>query len=178
MSAALLHREGRPIITGPELIDKVRTLAGKPVSRRTLYTMISHHVIADRRPTSIRARFLTAVPSQDRTLKLRLFRPGDAFHPDRANGPMAPHADELSPEYSGLVDWYWKTVNSTERRAANIDALAQLRGLGKEVWRSLGGTRFIEELRSNWFDTVPVQKPKGIGQERQPRSVVRRVKGT
>jgi hypothetical protein len=166
------------MITGPELIDKVQTLAGKPVSRRTLYTMISHHVTADRRPTSIRVRFLTVVPSQDRALQLRLFRPGDAFHPDRANGPMAPDADELPPEFGDLVDWYWKTVNSTVKRGANVDALAQLRGLGKDLWRSLGGTRFIDELRSNWFDEVPGRKTKGIGQERHPHSRARQVKGT
>lgn len=167
IGASLLHRDGLEEFTGPRLIEKVRSLPFNQTEKSTLYAMLSQHVTANRPPTSFRLRYLLRLPSAERTLHLRLYRPGDECHPDRIHGKVSPAPDELPEPYRDLHEWYWQTYVPTRSPASAPDPILALRGLGKEVWQSLGGTKFIDELRADWFG-----KHRGPQDERlAPRKV-------
>jgi hypothetical protein len=52
-----------------------------------------------------------------------------------------------------------------------VDPLLALRGLGKELWRELGGgEKFIRELRSNWYGPGGRQDPAKAQSPRKKRA--------
>ena len=100
IATALLHRE-QPERTGfrpVEIIDRIRVEFGSVRSGH--HTHISQHCVANKSPSPNALRMLSQEP--DGTY--RLFKPGDAFHPDRELGRSLPK--ELPPEYHHLLDWY------------------------------------------------------------------------
>lgn len=58
--------------------------------------------VANMSPNPGTHRYLYATPDGLR----RLYRTGDDFHPQRADGPTVPEADELPDEHRELLDWY------------------------------------------------------------------------
>lgn len=58
--------------------------------------------VANMRPNPGTERYLYATRDGAR----RLFRTGDDFHPERADGPTVPDADELPETHRPLLEWY------------------------------------------------------------------------
>ena len=106
IALALLHREhpDRPDFSVNEIVQRAITenLAG--VYRQGLQMHASHHCVAQKapNPVSTRHRMLTETGRGRR----RLFRPGDAFHPDRKDGKVTPEPEDLPSKYRKLRDWY------------------------------------------------------------------------
>jgi hypothetical protein len=67
------------------------------------------HCVANKAPNPGAYRMLFATSQGGR----RLFRRGDQAHPARA-GKITPQAEELPPEYRGLLDWYAKVYDSDD----------------------------------------------------------------
>lgn len=110
-------------------------------------THICRHCIANKKPNPGNYRMLYY--NRDETY--RLYRSGDDFHPDRINGKISPKAEQLPLKYRDLLDWYTAAQDSAKDKPAK-DPLLALRGLGKEVWKDLGGgENFIRELREHWY---------------------------
>src|SRR5215472_6797102 len=141
LAAARLHRDhpARAAFKGSELLRKVYELSSLRPRESTVNAHIYGHCVANRAagPGTYRILYRNA----DGTF--RLFRDGDDYHPDRRNGKVAPQAQAVPPEYRELVDWYWSRYNNRQPGASPVDPFLELRGLGKDVWESLGGDRFI-----------------------------------
>lgn len=85
----------------------------------------------------------------------RLYRDGDPSHPERSNGKSLPARDGLPEEHQKLIDWYQDEYNRVSPNE-EADPLMQLKGLGKKVWRDLGGgDAVIDWLRSEEPTTPP-----------------------
>ena len=149
VAAARLHREepSRTGFKGNELLRKVSELNSSPMRESTVNAHIYGHCVANKSASPGTYRILYRNP--DGTL--RLYREGDDYHPDRKNGRVAPEKEALPPEYRELVDWYWSEYTARRAGEPAQDPFLALRGLGKDVWKSLGGERFTDALRSNWF---------------------------
>ncbi|MBI3697958.1 MAG: hypothetical protein HY238_24380 [Acidobacteria bacterium] len=148
-AAALLHREhpGRAGFKGHEILRKVREIDRGERRDSTINAHIYLHCVANKKPNSATHRILTR--NADGTF--RLYREGDDCHPDRRNGKTAPGREAFPARYRKLVDWY-RTEYSTQQPAGEQeDPILALRGLGKELWRKLGGVAFIESLRTDWY---------------------------
>ena len=135
------------------MIDRLKSLPFEQPKTQALYAHLSQHCIANRPPSPNRLRYFYRDDGQhSRTVKLRLFRQGDDFHADRKHGRVAPRHEDLPEEFHGLVDWYWNEYTSPQNATAPPpDPILGLRGVGREVWRALGGVAFIEKLRAGWF---------------------------
>ena len=121
----------------------------------TIRTHISRHCVANKKPDPGKHRKLYANP--DGTY--RLYRAGDASHPERKNGKEVPDANRLPAKYHELLAWYRSTAVETAEWSADTDSILALRGVGKEIWRELGdGEKFIRELREDWYG-VRGQRP-------------------
>jgi len=145
VAAALMHRAdpSRVSFRGRQLLDKVREL--DPTQRET--TINAHlylHSVANTKPNPGAHRVLYRNP--DGTL--RLYRKGDDFHPDRRHGQTAPDAGVVPAEYRELVEWYWSEYARMQPQDAVEDPILALRGVGREVWKTLGGVRFVDSLRN------------------------------
>ncbi len=165
IAAATLHRErpGEPIFTAAEIRKRAAELELPGQGKLPAAPLTSQGLIANVSPSRNKCRFFYRESCERaHTVCLRLFRDGDEYHPERRNGRVAPAAEELPEAYRPLLDWYWTKYNPRPATSEN-DPILALRGVGKELWRSLGGTRFIEELRSNWNgdrDNDAAQPPK------------------
>lgn len=161
VATALLHREqpSRPGFRPREIARQVAELHPETPNRKGVAIHIGSHCVANQKASPARLRMLWRNP--DRTL--RLYRPGDPHHPERKNGRMVPERADLSPEHRELLDWYWSEY-AEQVAAAAEDPIAALRGVGKELWRELGGEAFITGLRADWFG-----RPEARARERRKR---------
>jgi hypothetical protein len=57
----------------------------------------------------------------------RLFREGDEFHPDRAEGPTHPSPENLPKKYKSLLDWYLRVYSCVW---TDLSGLLALVGIG------------------------------------------------
>jgi hypothetical protein len=97
---------------------------------------------------------------------LRLYRPGDDYHPDRT-AKTHPLRNELPARYHALVDWYEQAFSAGQTsEPAEDDPILNLRGLGKELWRNTDPDEWINELRSQW-DTVDPYRPRAGSSARE-----------
>jgi hypothetical protein len=80
----------------------------------------------------------------------RLFRPGDASHPDRAGSKMTPTREDLPAEYHYLLDWYSSEYVRSLVAEGKPDPILQLRGLGREIWSGEDADRYVRRLREGW----------------------------
>ena len=107
---------------------------------------ISGHCVATTKPSPNRHRMLHRNPDKS----YRLFREGDPYHPGRQDGKTRPDREALPETYRYLVDWYESEYSPHRPRTLEEDPLMRLKGLGKDVWRSLGGgDAVIRWLRSD-----------------------------
>ena len=162
VAAALLHREhpGRAGFKGHEILRKVREIDRGERRDSTINAHIYLHCVANKKPNSATHRILYR--NADGTL--RLYRPGDDCHPDRKQGKEAPEAAALPPKHRKLAQWYRSEYSAPPPTSEEEDPFMALRGLGKEVWRKLGGVAFIEALRADWYDPdrpAKTEKPSG-----------------
>jgi hypothetical protein len=164
IAAALLHREHpeRPDFTESEI--QARFLAenlprGKNPS--SLPTNINSHCVANR-PRSRKKADPTKVQGgpyrilyETRSGFRRLYRPGDDYHPDRAQprtpSKTIPKKAEVPEMYWPLFDWYEAWVKSASEIVAidriEDDPLLRLRGSGRHIWADEHADEYVERLR-------------------------------
>jgi hypothetical protein len=149
IATALLHREqpARLGFEGSEILHKVGELHPRAQTRPGVNPHIYLHCVANKKPNSARYRMLYRNP--DGTL--RLYRPGDDCHPERRKGKTVPETEAIPPPYRELLEWYSREYSARAPEPAGQDPILALRGVGKEVWRELGGEAFIAQLRSDWL---------------------------
>jgi hypothetical protein len=117
-------------------------------SLNTLRTHISRHCVANLPPAGAAHRMLTRNPNGT----YRLYRHGDEYHPGRAGGKTGPDGNAIPSRYKDLIEWFQREYDNRPELSTSEDPLLALRGLGKELWRELGGgEKFIHELRENWY---------------------------
>jgi len=117
-------------------------------SQGTLRTHISRHCVANLPPAGAQHRMLTRNPNGS----YRPYLHGDEYHPARASGKTCPDAHAIPSKYKDLIAWFHNEYDSPPRALPDEDPLLALRGLGKELWKELGGgEKFIRDLRANWY---------------------------
>ncbi len=158
IATALLHCElpGREGFSRDEILQRACKLHPDMPCRPGVGIHISQHCIANKKPNPNDYRMLYR--REDRTF--RLFRRGDAYHPQRANGRITPRLEDIPARYLSLLDWYRSEYDTTSgsgsSRDPDDDPLLQLVGLGKDVWERLGGgDAVIRWLRSDTPTTPP-----------------------
>ena len=133
-------------------------------SVNTIRTHISRHCVANLAPAGAIHRILIRNPNGT----YRLYRHGDEYHPGRAGGKTCPDTKAIPSRYQDLTEWFHGEYDNRTEITAGEDPLLALRGLGKELWKELGGgEKFIHELRANWYGTEE-QKARARTQ-RSPR---------
>jgi hypothetical protein len=164
IATALLHREhpDRPDFTESEIQARF-LLEGLPRGKNasSLATNINSHCVANR-PRSRKKSDPTKVQGgpyrilyETRSGFRRLFRPGDDFHPDRAQprkpSKTIPKKAEIPERYRELLEWYetWVKPDSTVIAVDNIedDPLLRLRGSGRHIWADEHADEYVENLR-------------------------------
>lgn len=164
IATALLHREhsDRPDFTEAEI--QARFLSeGLPRGKNpsSLPTNINSHCVANR-PRSRKRSDPAKVQGgpyrilyETRSGFRRLYRPGDDFHPDRAQPRKAsktiPKKAEIPEQYWELLDWYeaWVKPGSVLIAVDDIenDPLLRLRGSGRHIWADEHADEYVENLR-------------------------------
>lgn len=104
LATAMLHKENpqETDFSVKEIAEKARQEKLVAGFRSGLQVHISKHCVANKSPNPAVHRMLYKTVRGRR----RLFRPGDDFHRDRAQGKMCPVKDDLLPTFRPIVDWY------------------------------------------------------------------------
>jgi hypothetical protein len=114
----------------------------------TIRTHIATHCVANKKPDPGRHRKLYMNPDGS----YRLYRPNDSCDLGRKNGKSVPDPNLIPPKYRDLIDWYRTRDTGPAPISIEGDPILALRGVGKELWKELGGgEKFIRELRENWY---------------------------
>ena len=157
VATALLHRE-QPCQEGfdaAEIVARAEKMHPGEPCRAGVLPHIYSHCVANREPVSGRYRMLFRSAGG----KYRLFRASDDYHPKREKGKVMPSKDTLPREYRHLVDWYNSQDNEPQELTMENDPIMRLKGLGKELWRELGGgDAVIAWLRSDTPTAPPWEK--------------------
>src|SRR6266699_6793960 len=106
IAAALLHREHAQAcdFSIEEIVDRARREGLHEPLRPGVYVHVVQHCVANRPPNPGRYRMLFETSEGRR----RLFRIGDAYHPQREGSKMTPSPEGLPEGYADLWDWYVK----------------------------------------------------------------------
>jgi hypothetical protein len=151
VATATLARESpeRGGFSHDEIRRKVYELEpGHGFEDSTIRTHITTHCVADKKPDPGKHRKLHLNPDSS----YRLYRPGDPYHPGRKDGKLLPDPNRIPVKYHDLLAWYRTCNTPAKRTSAQTDPILALLGVGKEMWRELGGgDKFIRELRENWY---------------------------
>lgn len=85
---------------------------------------------------------------------------------------MSPAPNRIPSKYNDLLEWY-RTRDAGQSLAPEVDPILTLRGVGKELWRELGGgEKFIRELRENWYGTkAPAHKSEAGSPIKRKRAI-------
>jgi hypothetical protein len=146
LATALIQRErGREAeISVAEIVDRAAAFNG--VSRSTLRTMASQHLVATAPPNPDRYRMLTATGRGKR----RLFRAGDPVDSRRLGSPTHPDPESLPAEFHALVEWYLRSY--CRENPAGDDPVRDLHEWSKStgIWRGIDPDRYVQELRAGW----------------------------
>lgn len=119
VATALLHRE-EPDREAFE-VEEIQAMADEAdlVERPSrLEVQATVQCVANMSPNPGTHRYLYATPDGLR----RLYRTGDDFHPERAEGPTIPEADEVPDAHEDLLDWYRREYDATEEAQAPGEA--------------------------------------------------------
>jgi len=153
MAMAILHRK-RPEQSDfsiAEILEFARTceeLRRLGPLRKGFYVHVVQHSVANRPPNPGRYRMLFETTPGRR----RLFRPGDAYHPEREGGKVCPAKDDLIENwFSGLLTWYrdvWCAAGM--KKTLEQDPLLALRGSGKHIWADEHADEYVRNLREGW----------------------------
>jgi hypothetical protein len=115
--------------------------------RPGFYVHVVQHCVANRPPNPGRYRMLFETSPGRR----RLFRHGDAYHPQREGGKISPKPENL-PEnrFKGVLSWYRDWCAKVGERAVEDDPLMALRGSGKDLWADEHADDYVRRLREGW----------------------------
>jgi hypothetical protein len=133
VATALLHRENpqRTDFSKQEIRRKAEREDAGGAKRPGISQHISTHCVASKAPSPAKHRMLTRTGRGRR----RLFRPGDYFHPLRADGKVTPVREELPERYRELLDWY----ETEYGKKPGADEAAKDRGATAETLMKLMG---------------------------------------
>ena len=101
----------------------------------------------------------------------RLYWSGDPSHAEQKNERILPNASRIPAKYRDLLDWYRSQNTAPPQESRETDPILALAGIGKDVWRDLGGgEKFIRELRASGRrgPTRHVAKSKPAKRKRVP----------
>lgn len=145
VATALLHREqpSRSSFEPSEIRKRAQALHPEPL-RKGINPHIYLHCVANLPPNTATYRMLYRLPDKS----LRLYREGDPCDPGRRSGRMTPQPKDLPEEHRSLLSWYeaeyaGQSDGRTTETEAEEDPILSLVGLGKDVWRKLGGGEAI-----------------------------------
>jgi hypothetical protein len=148
IATALLHRErsSEPDFAIEEIVDRAaREQIAGPI-RPGVYVHVVQHCVANRHPNPGRYRMLFETAGGRR----RLFRPGDAYHPQREGAKTSPNSEDLPNGYAGLLQWYRDWCAAAARSAPAADPLLELLGSGKHLWAGEHADAYVSRLREGW----------------------------
>jgi hypothetical protein len=134
----------------------------------TIRTHITTHCVGNKKPDPGKHRKLYI--NSDGTY--RLYRSGDLYDPGRKEGKTLPDSNRIPAKYHDLLAWY-HSRESGQSASPETDPILALRGVGKELWRELGGgEKFIRELRANWHEPeAPARKSEARIHTKRKRSL-------
>ena len=148
IATALLHREhpDRSDFSIEEIVERARREKIFTSLRPGVYVHVVQHCVANRPPNPGRYRMLFETTSGRR----RLYRPSDAYHPEREGSKTVPERESLPVAYRGLLAWYedWRALASSQ--AMRSDPLLSLVGSGKELWADEHADDYVRRLREGW----------------------------
>jgi hypothetical protein len=148
IAAALLHRE-RPEAKDfsiEEIVDRARREGLHEPLRPGVYVHIVLHCVANRPPNPGRYRMLFETSEGHR----RLYRVGDAYHPDREGCKITPDPEDLPNSYGELLSWYCDWSEETTRSQLENDPLLKAQGAGKHLWADEPADEYVRRLREDW----------------------------
>jgi hypothetical protein len=149
LAVASLHRK-HPRTSDFSIDDIMQEAHALRISgdvRPGVYVHVIQHCVANRPANPAKHRMLYETAEGRR----RLFRLGDAAHPDRLNGKITPTREELPTGYEDMLSWYEKW--SREKREVETeeeDPLLALRGSGKQLWADEHTDDYVRRLREGW----------------------------
>jgi hypothetical protein len=148
IATALLHRDRpeQPDFTVEEIVARAKREAQTIPFRPGVYVHAVQHCVANRPPNPGRYRMLFETGPGRR----RLFRKGDAYHPDREGAKITPRREEMPHGYDGLLNWYNDWCSRTVSASPKADPLLSLRGSGKDLWADEHADDYVRRLREGW----------------------------
>ena len=145
---ALLQREnpGRSDFSIDEIMERAvsEQIAG-PI-RPGVYVHVVQHCVANRPPNPARYRMLVETGPGRR----KLFRKGDAYHPEREGSKITPKFEEIPPGYCDLLHWYRGWSDAAASDSQETDPLLALAGSGKALWADEPADEYVRRLREGW----------------------------
>src|SRR5271154_6912410 len=132
VTVALLHRDN-PLATDFTVDEIVRRRGAETAMgsvRAGFRVHVLQHCVANRPSNPGRLRVLVETAPGRR----RLYRPGDAYHPDREGAKWMPSSQDLPSDYRDLLGWYEAYAAAAKTNARETDPLLALRGTGKALW--------------------------------------------
>lgn len=148
IATALLHRE-RPDSADfsiEEIVARVQHENLYGSLRPGVYVHVVQHCVANRPPNPGRYRMLYETTEGRR----RLFRKGDAEHPDRRDAKSTPVRNDLPSGYADLLAWYEDWCALAADRAVENDPLISLVGSGRHLWAEEHADGYVDRLRAGW----------------------------
>lgn len=148
IATALLHRE-RPDSADfsiEEIVARVQHENLYGSLRPGVYVHVVQHCVANRPPNPGRYRMLYETTEGRR----RLFRKGDAEHPDRRDAKSTPARNDLPSGYADLLAWYEDWCALAADRAVENDPLISLVGSGRHLWAEEHADGYVDRLRAGW----------------------------
>ena len=148
IATALLHREhaDQNDFSIDEIVERARREKLSRPLRPGVYVHVVQHCVANRPPNPGRYRMLFETAPGRR----RLYRPGDAYYPDREGYKSVPERGDLPAGYSGLLTWYLDWCTAASSSALHSDPLLSLAGSGKELWARESADDYVRRLREGW----------------------------
>jgi hypothetical protein len=148
IATALLHRahpEAQDFAV-EEIVQRAKEEGLCRPFRRGVYVHVIQHCVANRPPNPGRYRMLFETAPGRR----RLFRNGDAYHPDREGAKITPKLEDLPFGFNGLISWYREWSFVATDKASKEDPLLALRGSGKHLWSDEHADDYVRRLREGW----------------------------
>jgi hypothetical protein len=148
VTLALLHRDN-PEATDfsvDEIVARRHAETAMGPVRPGYRVHVLQHCVAGRPANPGRLRVLVETAPGRR----RMYRPGDAYHPDREGAKSAPEAHDLPSGYRDLIDWYKGYAEAGKADLRKTDPLLALRGSGTALWADEHADDYVRRLREGW----------------------------
>ena len=148
VATALLHREqlSRADFSIREILERVQREDLHGGVRPGVYVHIAQHCVGNRAPDRGRYRMLLETGEGRR----RLYRTGDAYHPDREGSKIAPDPEDLPSGYADLLNWYRDWCAEAVQNRVESDPLLKAQGSGKHLWADEPADEYVRRLREGW----------------------------